>query len=153
MRFDFERNNAYVVKKGDSLYNIAKKYGVTVDSLIKANGLDSALIYPNQVLIIPMNNQGDIYFVEYIVREDDSLNSIANKYDVTVDDIANYNDLGKLYLVMDQTLQIPKKYKTHEVVTTDSIDYILKKYDMTLEEFVELNKGKLLKVGTTIIVK
>ena len=153
MRFDFERNNAYVVKKGDSLYNIAKKYGVTVDSLIKANGLDSALIYPNQVLIIPMNNQGDIYFVEYIVREDDSLNSIANKYDVTVDDIANYNDLGKLYLVMDQTLQIPKKYKTHEVVATDSIDYILKKYDMTLEEFVELNKGKLLKVGTTIIVK
>lgn len=153
MRFDFERNNAYVVKKGDSLYNIAKKYGVTVDSLIKANGLDSALIYPNQVLIIPMNNQGDIYFVEYIVREDDSLNSIANKYDVTVDDIANYNDLGKLYLVMDQTLQIPKKYKTHEVVSTDSIDYILKKYDMTLEEFVELNKGKLLKVGTTIIVK
>ena len=153
MRFDFERNSEYVVKKGDSLYNIAKKYGVTVDSLIKANGLDSALIYPNQVLIIPMNNQGDIYFVEYIVREDDSLNSIANKYDVTVDDIANYNDLGKLYLVMDQTLQIPKKYKTHEVMSTDSIEYILKKYNMTLEELVELNKGKLLKVGTTVIVK
>ena len=54
---------------------------------------------------------------------------------------------------MDQTLQIPKKYKTHEVMSTDSIEYILKKYNMTLEEFVELNKGKLLKVGTTVIVK
>lgn len=153
MRFDFERNNEYVVKKGDSLYNIAKKYGVSVDSLVKANGLDSALIYPNQVLIIPLNNQGDIYFVEYIVREDDTLNSIANKYDVTVDTIANYNDLGKLYLVMDQTLQIPKRYNTHEVVATDTIDYILRKYDMTLEELVELNKNKLLKIGSTIIVK
>ena len=151
--FEFERNNEYVVKKGDSLYNIAKAYGVTVDALIKANGLTSALIYPNQILIIPLNNNGDTYFVEYVVKDNDTLDSIANKYNVNVNTLAAYNDLGKLYLVSDQVIKVPMKYNTHEVVATDTIDYLLRKYDMSLDEFVDLNKSKLLVVGSKLYVK
>lgn len=45
---------SYVVKSGDSLYSIAKKYpGVSTDDLLKANGLSSASIRPGQVLKIP----------------------------------------------------------------------------------------------------
>ena len=75
MRFDYERHNdnEYVVKKGDSLYTISKKYNVSVDDLLKVNGLTSALIYPNQVLIIPLTNNGNVYFMEYVVKENDSL--------------------------------------------------------------------------------
>ena len=100
MRFDFERetNYNYVVKQGDSLYKIAKEYGVTVNDLLEANGLKNALIYPNQVLIIPLNNNGEIYFVEYVVMENDSLESIASKYNVSLKDLNNYNNLEKLYL-------------------------------------------------------
>ena len=83
MRFDFERENyQYVVKQGDSLYKIAKEYGVTVNDLLNANGLKSALIYPNQVLIVPLNNNGEIYFVEYVVKENDTLEGIAQKYNI-----------------------------------------------------------------------
>jgi len=46
-------SNSYVVKKGESLYLIAKKYGVAVSSLMDANGLKSNLIYPGQTLLIP----------------------------------------------------------------------------------------------------
>ena len=100
MKFDFERNDdyQYVIKKGDTLYNIAKEFNVTVDSLLKANGLTSALIYPNQVLIIPLNNNGDVYFVEYVIKDNDTLETVANKYNVTVNDLMNYNNLDKLYL-------------------------------------------------------
>lgn len=155
MRFDFEResDNQYVVKSGDSLYKIAKMYNVSVDDLLQANGLTSALIYPNQVLIIPVNNNGSIYFVEHVVKDNDTLESIANKYNIKINDLTNYNNLEKLYLVDEQVLTIPVQTKTHKVVATDTIDYILRKYDMTLEELVELNEDKLLIKNSYLNVK
>lgn len=155
MKFDFERLNdyQYVVKKGDTLYNIAKEFDVTVNDLLKANGLNNALIYPNQVLIIPLNNNGDVYFVEYVIKDNDTLEGIANKYNVTVNDLMNYNNLDKLYLVSEQVISVPQKANKHLVVMTDSIDYILNKYNMSLEELVDLNKDKLLIVNTYLNVK
>jgi len=154
MRFDFERDNyQYVVKQGDSLYKIAKEYGVTVNELLNANGLKNALIYPNQVLIIPLNNNGEIYFVEYVVKENDTLEGIANKYKISIKDLDNYNNLEKIYLASDQVLTVPNKARTHKVVATDTIDYILRKYDMTLEELVNLNEDKLLVINSLLNVK
>lgn len=44
----------YVVKKGDSIYKIAKKFGVTMQAIILGNNLRNPdLIYPGQVLYIP----------------------------------------------------------------------------------------------------
>ncbi len=155
MRFDFDRAEGYnyVVKKGDSLYKIAKEYNVTVDQLLKTNGLTSALIYPNQVLVVPLNNNGSIYFVEYVIKENDTLEKIASMYNVTLNDLKNYNNLDKLYLVDDQVLTIPQMSMRHEVVATDTIDYILRKYDMTLQELVDLNQDKLLVIGSYLNVR
>ncbi len=154
MRFDFERDNyQYVVKQGDSLYKIAKEYGVTVNELLNANGLKNALIYPNQVLIIPLNNNGEIYFVEYVVKENDTLEGIADKYKISIKDLDNYNNLEKIYLASDQVLTVPNKARTHKVVATDTIDYILRKYDMTLDELVNLNEDKLLVINSLLNVK
>jgi FOG: LysM repeat len=44
----------YVVKKGDSVYKIAKRYGTTMQAIILGNNLRNPnLIYPGQILIIP----------------------------------------------------------------------------------------------------
>ena len=155
MKFDFDRvkDFKYVVKKGDSLYKIAKEYGVTVNELLTINGLNNALIYPDQVLIIPLNNNGEIIFMEYIVKENDTLESIASKYKISLKDLDNYNNLEKVYLAGDQVLTIPNKLSTHKVVATDTIDYILRKYDMTLEELVKLNENKLLIIDSYLNVK
>jgi LysM repeat protein len=43
----------YTVKKGDSLYVIARRNGTTVSALQRANGISGSLIHPGQRLVIP----------------------------------------------------------------------------------------------------
>ena len=45
--------NYYKVKSGDSLYNIAKKYNLSVAELKSYNTLSDDMLYPNQILLIP----------------------------------------------------------------------------------------------------
>ncbi|MGG0644808.1 3D domain-containing protein [Sporosarcina gallistercoris] len=42
--------STYKVKKGDSLYKISRMYNVSVNNLMKWNGIKSSVIYPNQTL-------------------------------------------------------------------------------------------------------
>lgn len=53
-------SSSYHVQSGDSLYLIAKKYGVTVDALKKANGLSSSYLWVGQVLMIPAASGGAV---------------------------------------------------------------------------------------------
>ena len=48
-------DNYYIVNKGDTLYSIAKKFNVSVNSLQQVNNLNSTLLQINQKLIIPSN--------------------------------------------------------------------------------------------------
>ena len=43
----------YSVQKGDNLYRIGKKYSVSMQEIIRANGLSNTTIHPGQELIIP----------------------------------------------------------------------------------------------------
>lgn len=43
----------YTVRSGDTLFKIAKQYDISLNSLVKTNKLNSTLIYPNEVLVIP----------------------------------------------------------------------------------------------------
>ena len=43
----------YKVRRGDTLYDIARKFGISVSALRRANGLTGSRIYPGEVLRIP----------------------------------------------------------------------------------------------------
>ena len=97
--------NTYTVKSGDSLWSIANQFGVTVAALKDANSLTSNLLSIGQVLLIPSSN--NITPVNYTVKSGDSLWSIANRFNTTVDAIKSLNNLTTNLLSVGQILKIP----------------------------------------------
>lgn len=96
-------NNTYIVKSGDSLYALSKKFDTTVDELKKINNLTSNLLSIGQTLIIPNSETNT-----YIVQKGDSLYSISKKFNTTVDKIMKDNNLSSNLLSIGQKLIIKK---------------------------------------------
>lgn len=103
----------YVVKKGDSLFSIAEKYKTSVQELIDINMLTSTVIFPDQVLMVPnkvINN--DYEYEEYITKENDTIESIAEKFNVNPVVLGLFNDFGALKLMKDQKMMLPNEKET-----------------------------------------
>lgn len=92
----------YIVKAGDTLYNIAKKYQILWQDLMKVNNMSSTMLSIGQQLIVPGNANTILYYVE----KGDTLNSIASKFGITVDEIKAKNDLNTDEIVVGQLLKI-----------------------------------------------
>ena len=97
--------NYYIVAKGDTLWSIANKYGITVDELINYNNLPSSTISIGQELKIPTGEVANP--TTYTVQSGDTLWSISRKYNVSVNDIIQANNLSSSVLQIGQTLIIP----------------------------------------------
>ena len=93
--------STYTVKAGDSLWNIANQYGITVDELKNLNNLTSNTLSIGQILKVP--NGGNTY----TVKSGDSLWSIANRYGTTVDTLKSLNGLTSNTLSIGQVLRLP----------------------------------------------
>ena len=97
----------YTVKTGDTLSKIANKYGVTVEHIAKMNNITNVnLIYPGQKLRIIANKSHSINTITnpnlditYIAKKGDTLWGIARKFGVTVDYLANKNDIQNRNLI------------------------------------------------------
>lgn len=100
----------YTVKKGDTLSNIAKKYGVTVKQLVSLNNIKNPnLIYVGQILIIPAEtNIHDTSHIVYKVRRGNTLYQIARRYNTTIAQIVRLNRIANPNLIyIGQILRIP----------------------------------------------
>lgn len=93
----------YKVVSGDSLYKIAKKYNVTVDSIKELNNLTSNLLSIGQMIKIPTTSTNER---TYIVKSGDSLYSIAKEFNTTVDNLKKLNNLSSNMLSIGQILII-----------------------------------------------
>lgn len=97
----------YVVRSGDSLWLIARKFNTTVDAIKSLNGLTSDLLNIGQVLRIPTGGSANESYFEYTVRSGDSLWKLAQKYGTTVNAIKSLNKLNSDILNIGQVLRIP----------------------------------------------
>ncbi len=155
-------DNVYVVKNGDSLYSIANKFGVGVESLKSINGITGNLINVGQKLVIPSDtgvNPGD--YVVYTVKRNDSLWNIANSYGVSVNDIVDYNNLGTTVLQIGQQLLIPNVNNSssdsgviYVVKNGDSLWSIGKKYNVSVNDLKSANNlnSNMLSIGQQLII-
>ena len=96
----------YTVKKGDSLYSIAKQYNTSVSEIVSLNNLKSNNLQIGQVLKIPSTSNSPQPSNVYVVKKGDNLYSIARKYNTTVDSIKKKNNLTSNSLQVGQKLII-----------------------------------------------
>jgi murein DD-endopeptidase MepM/ murein hydrolase activator NlpD len=93
----------YEVKKGDSLFSIAKKFGVSMDSIISTNALKNAY-YLKIGTLLQIPNISGIY---YNVKRGDTLSSLTYRYKVDMYKVVDVNDLSSSVIYIGQRLFIP----------------------------------------------
>lgn len=146
----------YIVQKGDTLYKIARMFNTTVSELKRINNLIGDNLQLGQRLFLkePIQNS-----TTYKVQKGDTLYSIANKLNTTVDELKRVNNLTTNNLFIGQELIIPqiilpspeepdinqpelpeeKEYIIYEVQKGDSLWKISRLYSTTVDEIIELN--------------
>lgn len=149
----------YKVKKGDSLWDIAKEYNTTVATLKKINNLSNDKLTINQQLFIPKNDNSSVKNtgeINYVVQKGDNLWTIANKYDTTISDIKKLNNLKTNTLQIGQVLKIPgsTNYNTYTVKKGDSLWKIADKYGTTVNKLMTINNldSTTLQIGQSLLI-
>ncbi|MGD6875624.1 LysM peptidoglycan-binding domain-containing protein [Bacillus infantis] len=111
-----EEQTVYSVKKGDSLYKIARTHDVSVSELKTANNLNANLIFPGQELEIPeagrteepsapdQETPADISV--YTVQAGDTLWELSQRFQTSIETIKRLNGLNSNFLLIGQKLII-----------------------------------------------
>ena len=151
--------NIYIVKKGDSLYSIATKFDISIESLKTTNNLTGNLLQVGQKLIIPTTKEiAPSDYEIYTVKKNDNLWDIATLYGVSVSDLINLNNLGTTMLQIGQQLLIPKKETTLDniyiVKSGDSLWKIADQYGITIDDLKKANNliSDILYTGQELII-
>lgn len=92
----------YRVKKGDTIYEIANRVGIDVDTLLKVNGLDEDdYIYPDENILIPNSNT-----LIYVTSDNDMLSDVASKFKTSREKLVVANE--NIVLAPNQLLYYKK---------------------------------------------
>jgi LysM repeat protein len=137
--------NFHLIQKGDTLWGLSQKYGMTVDQLKESNNLDSNTIYAGEKL----------RFNKVVtVKKGDTLWSMAKTHNSTVGQLKHMNRLYSDTIYIGQKLEIPSFAL---VRAGDTLWGISREYGLTLEELKNRNglqsnlilAGQVLKVNKT----
>ena len=170
--------SVHIVKSGENLGSIAKKYRISVNQLKTWNNLKSTMIHPGQKLIVyssgaPMAQAGNSKPVTrsteqsiHVVKSGENLSLIAKKYKCTVTDLKNWNNLKSTNLSIGQKLKVyppaesssssSKGSVVHTVKSGDNLWDISRKYGVSVEQIRKLNglsSKAVLKIGQKLIIR
>jgi LysM repeat protein len=167
------QNTTHQVKAGETLFNIAREYEVSVQQLRDWNSLSGSQLSIGQQLIIKeqKQNQTNRSGITHTVEPKETLYSISKKYDVSIAEIKQWNDLQAQNLSIGTKLSIyherssqpsapqnaeqsqNKSYYT--VKSGDSLFRIAGRHNMSVQRLKELNglSSNVLQVGQRLAVQ
>lgn len=139
--------DVYIVKRGDTLYSIARDNNITVAELKQLNNLSNNTIYIGQQLLLKPQfeeekpNDNDNL---YIVQKGDTLYSISRKFNISVDTLKRLNKLNSNDIFVGQQLTLvepenPVEHDIYIVKKGDSLWSISQKYNINVNDLIKLN--------------
>ncbi|MFW5701904.1 MAG: LysM peptidoglycan-binding domain-containing protein [Bacteroidota bacterium] len=164
----------HVVRRGETLYSIARRYGVRVTDLRNWNDIPYSVdnISPGQRLIVAKSAAGDDTKIEKIkkakivrhkVKRGETLSEIAENYGATTSSIRNINRIRGNKIIAGQTLKIqtrgdytPSQPRTlvHKVRRGESLGTISQRYGVSTEQLQKWNpdaiEGTMVFSGTRL---
>lgn len=163
----------YTVQRGDTLYSISKKFNISINKLKELNNLESNTILPGQKLIIKEPTTPP-QPTTYKVQKGDTLYSISQKFNTTVDEIKRLNNISSNNIYINQELYIPstntlpstplpippinddenEEYSEYIVQKGDSLWKISRDYNISVKDLIELNNltTTTLQIGDKLLV-
>lgn len=148
----------YVVRSGDTLWLLARRFGTTVDAIKSLNGLTGNSLYIGQVLRIPTAEAPGGSYFEYVIRPGDTLWLLAQRYNTTVGAIMNLNGLSDSTLSIGQVLKIPSSgpapapYFEYTVRAGDTLWQLARRFGTTVDAIKSLNglNSDILNIGQVL---
>ena len=150
---DLGDTKIYQVQKGDTLYGIANKYGISLNELKAINNLENDNLAIGQLINVP---SGLSSVNTYTVSKGDTLYSIGKKFNIGIDKIKDVNNLTSNMLSIGQKIIIPiEEDLTYVVKDGDTLYNIARKFNTTVDELKKLNNilSDVLSIGQILIVK
>lgn len=147
-----------LIKKGDTLSQIALDYNTTIEKLVQINNISNPnLIFAGNKLLVPVksesnneqnNNENYIQNYQiYSVKKGDTLLQIAINYNNTVEKIVSLNNINNPNLIyVGQKIKIPIARYSGNVMYTikqgDTLYSISRRYNTTVANLVRINRIK-----------
>ncbi|AOL96740.1 putative peptidoglycan endopeptidase LytE [Bacillus subtilis] len=164
------------VKKGDTLWDLSRKYDTTISKIKSENHLRSDIIYVGQTLSIngkstsSKSSSSSTSSSTYKVKSGDSLWKISKKYGMTINELKKLNGLKSDLLRVGQVLKLKgstsssssssskvssSSTSTYKVKSGDSLSKIASKYGTTVSKLKSLNglKSDVIYVNQVLKVK
>ena len=154
----------YDIQEGTgSIETIIVSYGNINNANIANDLKNNYKTYAESVIKAIANYKGIPYYLDgqneniYVVKKGDSLYSIANKYNTSVTELKNINNLNSNLLSIGQVLKLPNindNEETYIVQKGDSLYSISKKFNTTVDNLKKLNNlsSNLLSIGQQLII-
>ena len=164
----------HVVKKGDTVYSIAKMYGVTIDEVYKYNPSSKLRLMRGEVITIPQAsdeiNDGSRYLY-YTVKDGDTLSGIAFSYNTSIEQLLRDNkgisennfasgDILRISVNSNKDNTVVKEVEestvaridTYKAEKNDTWETVSEKTGVDIEELLEANSGTQLKKNAQIAI-
>ncbi len=129
----------YEVQRGDNLFSIAKKFNVSLEDLKKWNNLNDLNVEQGSKLALVNNDaepikettfKTEVKITEHLVDRGETLGTIARKYDVSISEIKDWNNIEDNMVQLGAKIIVGKRY----VVSSDVKNTSAKKENLAAND-------------------